>query len=145
MVTIHNGIYNYTITLWVGGTSGTAQKKANELGGYHNIRPSLADDSAHAAVFTGDDISHGMWFQSATPAANLVSHESLHSVAHVMRVIQMELTEETEEAWCYLLGWTAQQVVYYLEGMDDDEDAQLAREVNYRGNRGNDNRLRDSE
>jgi hypothetical protein len=102
-----NPIYDYRVFIRVGGTKDEAITWASKKFdcNFGSSKPSQA-----CAFLPEDDSSHMIWFKDI-PGGGVVSHESLHSAAHVLRHVGVgPLTDETEEAYTYLTGWTAREI-----------------------------------
>ena len=44
-----------------------------------------------------------------------ISHESLHVVKEMLEDLPCMLNDETEEVWCYMVGWVAKCIESYMK------------------------------
>lgn len=70
--------------------------------------------SEATSFLLGDDKSVAIWFRDLDPTAGTIAHEALHATKHILEKSGIYLTDETEEAYCYLLGWVVRKITEKL-------------------------------
>ena len=110
---IENPVWSYVIFVRVGGSDEQAAKATDKLFGsnIHDDGPGL--DAAGRCFLPGGEKSHVIWFKNI-PGVGLLSHESFHSVHHVLQLSGLALNNETEEAYAYLLDWTVKEIGFRI-------------------------------
>lgn len=107
---LSNDIYHVDIYVFAGHTYEQAQKLW-----YKRIKhqgPVNKDDGRKAAsVFVYEYNRKPMvWFRDVKPSAATMAHEGLHLVHYILSTLGLNLTDESEEAYTYLLEWFIRQL-----------------------------------
>ncbi|WZO97327.1 hypothetical protein EP7_004352 [Isosphaeraceae bacterium EP7] len=107
---IENDVWQYVLFVRVGGTREQAESWFDKTFGEPQSLAWLSKCRNATTFYRTDERSHLIWFD-AKPGGGIVSHEALHSVQHVLSHSGLgPLSEATEEAYAYLLGWTVMQI-----------------------------------
>lgn len=107
---IQNDVWRNMLFVRLGGSGDQALKWFERKFG-ENPKPTVVAESNGSTIYDTGEKSHLIWFSEQKPSGSLVSHEALHSVKHVLTCSGLgPLTDETEEAYAYLLGWTVRQI-----------------------------------
>lgn len=62
----------------------------------------------YAGIYINDDFEHMIrisWTSNQKDLINSISHELLHFIHNLLKYRGLSLTQETEEAYCYLQGY----------------------------------------
>lgn len=113
-----NDVYQYRLFVILGGTGKEAERwmlkkfKADKVNSSPDDEPASPEKrNRGATLYLPGESSHVLWFSLLSPGAGIISHEALHSVHHISRVIGLGgLTDDTEEAYAYLVAWTVTAV-----------------------------------
>lgn len=109
---LDNLVWQFSIFVRVGGTKEQAhdwfcKKFEIEEAGWLDSEQSATNARC---FFNGDKTDHLIWF-NAVPGASVLAHEALHSAHHVLtRKGLGKLSDETEEAYAYLIQWIVRQI-----------------------------------
>lgn len=63
---------------------------------------------------TGDAMIYSESFDSGTDDEEVMRHEILHAVSHILRRVGIEHTAETEEAYAYALEYCNKRILTWL-------------------------------
>lgn len=110
---IQNDVYSYVLYLLAWGTQDKANAWATK-----KLEPNQPFDLFNEYMqgrcyFVGDGKSHVLYLPYGDGTGiGTVAHEALHSVHHVLSRSGMQaLSDETEEAYAYLMDWTMREIV----------------------------------
>lgn len=105
---LENEVWQYALFVRVGGTREQALRWfERKLCG----APETEKSGPYATTFyRNDERSHLIWFEEV-PGGGTAAHEALHSVKHVLAHVGLgPLSDDTEEAYAYLLQWTVSEI-----------------------------------
>lgn len=69
-----------------------------------------ADLGTAARTFHEDDCADAAIVFYGLPDDGTMAHEAFHVVRHIMATIGMPLSDESDEAYAYLLGWLVREI-----------------------------------
>lgn len=72
-----------------------------------NLKEEGSDQAAGSCNRAGNLVV--VWLNKACDG-DIIAHESFHAVLEIMRFSGLELTEASEEAYAYLIGWLVQAI-----------------------------------
>lgn len=111
---IINETWQYAVIVRIGGTEEQTMKAFERH--FPSDNPDKLKASRKATRLAGRTIyrdgesCHMLWFPSI-PNGGIVAHEAIHSALHVFRVKGMNaLPPDSEEALCYLVQWTVNEI-----------------------------------
>jgi hypothetical protein len=110
---IQNPVWQYVLFVRAGGTRDEAERWFRRQFGEP---PEVSSDgqlwATSAMTFSRrTEKSHLIWFESLKPDGAIVAHEAVHSVTHALQASGLApLTEQTEEAYAYLVQWTVKVI-----------------------------------
>lgn len=106
--TLRNDTWGFEVAVRIGGTVSEADRWATRLTGESC---SETNPGAGGFVFAADGGKHCVMWLSRPLHPDVIAHEALHVVNHMMSVSGMgRLSGNTEEAYCYLLGWLVREI-----------------------------------
>lgn len=99
---LKNDTWRFEVAVMVGGTAEDGAKWARGLIG-DGCQPGSGDARCWYADEGGGNAA--IWFDGK-PGADIVAHEALHAICHLMQSRGMEpMNPQNDEAYCYLLQW----------------------------------------
>lgn len=111
------GIYNYSFIVCIGDRKKSIEfiNETQELKN-SDVYPINELLDYNGGVFTKDGKPTILWlpYIPKTPSDfSDLFHEIFHVVCRILKRVEIPLTESTEEAYCYLIGWITKQ--FWLE------------------------------
>lgn len=113
--TFFNDTYGVCFTVYLGGT---AQEAIDSWRKRMGLKPcEIQSPGYHALTFTNEAVgSVAHWF-SKKPTPQVLAHEILHGVVHVLNWIGLPLSEQGDEAYCYLLQSIMERVLKWMRSV----------------------------
>lgn len=116
---VKDNVYNRAITLLYGSVDDINEVLEADTPVSEKFVPLEPSSAAHWRVIEEDGheadyiciVHKGKWIDELAA----LSHEALHHVCHAFRSARLPLTEDSEEAYTYYLGWIVTQCLAVLQ------------------------------
>jgi hypothetical protein len=103
-------IYHVDIIVCAGVPFETAIKKYEKHFNRTHPRETLDRNIQGAVIRTPGYKGSCIWFKHLKPGAGVASHEIFHAVFGALYFSGVGLTENSEEAWAYMIDWVTRQI-----------------------------------
>lgn len=76
----------------------------------------IATSGAGATVISESKQRVFVFFHDDKPAFSTIAHEATHAIVKALRLVGTDLAVESEELYCYAIGWLTGKICKFFEG-----------------------------